>query len=82
MLDHAKHRAYDAIVWLCVADLEQASQIGVASLGLVFSTDTSDTLALTKPGQVSIPDMSTIITSKVISSASQAKLALQYTANL
>lgn len=61
--------------------LNIASQVGIATLGLIYSTNDANYLALLRPGFVTIPDLSTIITSKVVSSASQVQLALQYTAN-
>ncbi|UKZ88797.1 uncharacterized protein TrAFT101_004531 [Trichoderma asperellum] len=58
-----------------------ASQIAVATLGLTYNINSADTIAVTTPGIVAIPDMSNIQTGKVLSSNSQAISALRYTAN-
>ncbi|KAH6680866.1 hypothetical protein B0J14DRAFT_532392 [Halenospora varia] len=65
-------------IWLL---LHIASQVGVATLGLTYSTDTNHDIALTYPGNVSIANMTGITTYKVVSSSSQVIGALQYTAN-
>ncbi|KAH9204595.1 hypothetical protein DL95DRAFT_430321 [Leptodontidium sp. 2 PMI_412] len=66
------------VMWLL---LNIASQVGVATLGLTYSTDTNNNFALTSPGNVSIANMTSITTGKVVSSRSQAISALQYTVN-
>ncbi|KAM0253918.1 hypothetical protein ACHAQJ_007093 [Trichoderma viride] len=58
-----------------------ASQIAVATLGLTYNINPADTIAVTTPGTVAIPDMSNIQTNKVLSTNSQAISALRYTAN-
>ncbi|RFU76629.1 hypothetical protein TARUN_5568 [Trichoderma arundinaceum] len=58
-----------------------ASQIAVATLGLTYNINPADTIAVTTPGTVAVPDLSNIQTNKVISSNSQAISALRYTAN-
>lgn len=59
----------------------EASQIGVASLGLCYSTDLAERRARFAPGNVTIPSMATIQTAKIISSPSSERSAQQYTAN-
>ncbi|KAE9580103.1 hypothetical protein CGMCC3_g3889 [Colletotrichum fructicola] len=61
--------------------LSIGSQIGLAAIGLCYSTDTADKQALLVPGNVTIPDMTTIGTEKVVKSNRQGLGALQYTAN-
>ncbi|UKZ76949.1 hypothetical protein TrVFT333_004665 [Trichoderma virens FT-333] len=58
-----------------------ASQIAVATLGLTYNINQADTIDVTKPGTVAVPDMTNIQTNKVLSSNSQAVSALRYTAN-
>ncbi|KAL7930270.1 hypothetical protein V8C35DRAFT_313426 [Trichoderma chlorosporum] len=58
-----------------------ASQIAVATLGLTYNINPADTIAVTKPGIVAVPDMSNIQTNKVLSSNSQTISALRYAAN-
>ncbi|PNP38141.1 hypothetical protein TGAMA5MH_10005 [Trichoderma gamsii] len=58
-----------------------ASQIAVATLGLTYNINSADTVAVTVPGTVAIPDMTNIQTGKVLSTNSQAISALRYTAN-
>ncbi|CVK98057.1 hypothetical protein LB506_003573 [Fusarium annulatum] len=61
------------------------SQIALAMLGLVYSTNTADSAAILHPGNVTIPDMSNIVTNRVLANKSQnnsqALGALRYTAN-
>ncbi|KAM5378864.1 hypothetical protein ACJZ2D_004166 [Fusarium nematophilum] len=57
------------------------SQIAVATLGLTYSTSAADSVAILKPGNVTIPDMSDLDTDRVLSSKSQGLSALRYTAN-
>ncbi|KJZ76837.1 hypothetical protein HIM_03714 [Hirsutella minnesotensis 3608] len=65
--------------WLLV---NLAAQIALATLGLTYNVNPSDKFALTRPGLVSVPDMSEIQTNKVLSPRpSQAISALRYTAN-
>ncbi|KAJ0373816.1 hypothetical protein COL26b_008016 [Colletotrichum chrysophilum] len=59
----------------------KGSQIGLAAIGLCYSTDTADKQALLVPGNVTIPDMTTIGTEKIVKSNRQGLGALQYTAN-
>lgn len=61
--------------------LNLVSQIALAMLGLVYSTSTADSSAILRPGNVTVPDMSDLITNRVLSSKSQALGALRYTAN-
>ncbi|KAK2774586.1 hypothetical protein CKAH01_13161 [Colletotrichum kahawae] len=61
--------------------LSIGSQIGLAAIGLCYSTDTADKQALLVPGNVTIPDMTIIGTDKVVKANRQALGALQYTAN-
>ncbi|KAF5661312.1 hypothetical protein FHETE_8546 [Fusarium heterosporum] len=61
--------------------LNIASQIALAMLGLVYSTNTADWAAILRPGNVTITDMSDLITDRVLSSQSQTLGALRYTAN-
>ncbi|CAM1501327.1 Fc.00g104890.m01.CDS01 [Cosmosporella sp. VM-42] len=70
-------RAY-AVGWLLI---NVASQIALATLGLTYSTNPSNWTTITKPGNVTIPDMSSLETGRVVSSRSQALSALRYTAN-
>ncbi|PHH87981.1 hypothetical protein CDD83_8156 [Cordyceps sp. RAO-2017] len=66
------------VVWLLV---NLASQVSLATLGLSYNINGSQ-IAVTAPGAVSIPDMSNIQTTKVVSSPSRSPLsALRYTAN-
>ncbi|KAH6884471.1 hypothetical protein B0T10DRAFT_531209 [Thelonectria olida] len=67
-----------AILWLLIL---VGTQIGVASLGLCYSNDTAEKHALMVPGNISIPDMSSVQTDKIISDKSEALGAQQYTAN-
>jgi hypothetical protein len=50
-------------------------------LGLVYSTNTADSAAILKPGNVTVADFSDLETTRVLSSKSQALGALRYTAN-
>lgn len=65
--------------------LNIVSQIALAMLGLVYSTNTADSAAILHPGNVTIPDMSNIVTNRVLADKSQnnsqALGALRYTAN-
>ncbi|KAF4993291.1 hypothetical protein FGRMN_6558 [Fusarium graminum] len=61
--------------------LNLISQIALAMLGLVYSTNTADWAAILRPGNVTITDMSDLDTNRVLSSQSQALGALRYTAN-
>ncbi|KAF9876820.1 hypothetical protein CkaCkLH20_05666 [Colletotrichum karsti] len=61
--------------------LSIGSQVGLAAVGLCYSTDTADKQALLVPGNVTISDMTTIGTGKVVKSNSKALGAQQYTAN-
>ncbi|KAF7546539.1 hypothetical protein G7046_g9268 [Stylonectria norvegica] len=67
-----------ALTWLLI---NVASQIAVALLGLTYSTNAADWIAITRPGNVNIPNMSTVATGRVISSDTQFLGALRYTAN-
>ncbi|OLN89330.1 hypothetical protein CCHL11_09004 [Colletotrichum chlorophyti] len=67
-----------ALGWLL---LSIGSQIGLAALGLCFSTETADKKALLVPGNVSIANVATIETERVVKSKSNSQSALQYTAN-
>ncbi|KAH6606999.1 hypothetical protein Trco_006152 [Trichoderma cornu-damae] len=58
-----------------------ASQIAVATLGLTYNINPAETITVTTPGTVAVPDLSNIQTNKVLSSNSQALSALRYTAN-
>ncbi|XP_044717129.1 uncharacterized protein HRG_09398 [Hirsutella rhossiliensis] len=60
-----------------------ASQVALAALGLTYNLNPADKVTVTKPGLVSVPDLSSIQTAKVLSSSnpSQAISALRYTAN-
>lgn len=54
----------------------------MATLGLTYNINPADKFTVTSPGIVSIPDLSTIQTFKVLSNkSSQALSALRYTAN-
>ncbi|TDZ13412.1 hypothetical protein C8035_v004432 [Colletotrichum spinosum] len=57
------------------------SQVGLAAIGLCYSTDTADKRALLVPGNVTIPNMATIETERVVKSNSKTLGAQQYTAN-
>lgn len=61
----------------------QASQAVIATLGLTYSVGAANHVTVRRPGTVSIPDLSSIQTNKVIRSASQTETlsALRYTAN-
>ncbi|RGP72715.1 hypothetical protein FLONG3_6723 [Fusarium longipes] len=61
--------------------LNLVSQIALAMLGLAYSTSTADSVAILKPGNVTVADFSDLETTRVISSKSQALGALRYTAN-
>lgn len=61
--------------------LNLVSQIALAMLGLVYSTNTADSAAILKPGEVTVADFSDLETTRVLSSKSQALGALRYTAN-
>ncbi|KAF4453212.1 hypothetical protein F53441_4085 [Fusarium austroafricanum] len=65
--------------------LNLVSQVALAMLGLVYSTNTAESSAILKPGNVSVPDMSNLNTAKVLSKQSmnnpQSLGALRYTAN-
>ncbi|KAF4783777.1 hypothetical protein HER10_EVM0000191 [Colletotrichum scovillei] len=67
-----------AVGWLI---LTIGSQVGLAAIGLCYSTDTADKRALLVPGNVSIANMASIETERVVKSKTQALGALQYTAN-
>ncbi|KAK1999104.1 hypothetical protein LX36DRAFT_680556 [Colletotrichum falcatum] len=67
-----------ALGWLI---LTIGSQVGLAAIGLCYATDTADKQALLVPGKVSIPNMDTIETSKIVKSSSKELGAKQYTAN-
>lgn len=63
--------------------LHQASQIGLATLGLTYNVNTADKIVPTRPGTVAAPDLTTIQTTKVVSNQTdgQAINAIRYTAN-
>ncbi|KAI5459147.1 hypothetical protein BGZ63DRAFT_390369 [Mariannaea sp. PMI_226] len=67
-----------ALFWLLVLI---GTQAGVASLGLCYTNDTAEKHALMVPGNVSIPDMSSVQTNKIVSDNSTSLGAQQYTAN-
>ncbi|KAF6820657.1 hypothetical protein CPLU01_12682 [Colletotrichum plurivorum] len=67
-----------ALGWLL---LSIGSQVGLAAIGLCYSTDTADKQALLVPGNVTIPNMATIETEKVVKSNSTTLGAQEYTAN-
>ncbi|WQF87643.1 hypothetical protein CDEST_12657 [Colletotrichum destructivum] len=67
-----------ALGWLI---LTIGSQVGLAAIGLCYSTETADKRALLVPGNVSIANMDTIETAKIVQSKSNALGAQQYTAN-
>ncbi|KAK2053691.1 hypothetical protein LY76DRAFT_581353 [Colletotrichum caudatum] len=67
-----------ALGWLI---LTIGSQVGLAAIGLCYSTDTADRKALLVPGNVSIDNMNTIETSILVKSKSKELAANQYTAN-
>ncbi|KAK1579717.1 uncharacterized protein LY79DRAFT_522246 [Colletotrichum navitas] len=67
-----------ALGWLI---LTIGSQVGLAAIGLCYATDTADRQALLVPGNVSIANMDTIETSKLVKSSSKELGAKQYTAN-
>ncbi|GKT64974.1 hypothetical protein ColTof4_07367 [Colletotrichum tofieldiae] len=67
-----------ALGWLI---LTIGSQVGLAAIGLCYATDTADKRALLVPGNVSIANLDTIETSKIVKSSSKALGAQQYTAN-
>ncbi|KAM0272912.1 hypothetical protein ACHAQH_008495 [Verticillium albo-atrum] len=56
------------------------AQVGIASIGLCYSVERSEARALMVPGNVSIPDMSNIETTKVVKD-SNSQRAQEYTAN-
>ncbi|KAF9877155.1 hypothetical protein CkaCkLH20_05421 [Colletotrichum karsti] len=65
-------------VWLCTII---AAQIGMALLGLCYSVEDQDALALVvTEGKVSVPDMSSIQTAKIVNGPSSPE-AEEYTAN-
>lgn len=75
-------RAY-VIIWVAI---NVAAQIGLATLGLTYNVNGADKIVPTKPGVVSVPDLSTLQTSKLSSpsnstSMSQTENSLRYTAN-
>ncbi|GAB0137373.1 hypothetical protein EsDP_00005641 [Epichloe bromicola] len=64
----------------------EAAQIGLATLGLTYNVNGADKIVPTRPGVVSVPDLSTLQTSKLSSpsnstSMSQTENSLRYTAN-
>ncbi|GAO17911.1 hypothetical protein UVI_02027090 [Ustilaginoidea virens] len=71
--------------WRPREERDQAAQIGLATLGLVYNVNGADKIVPTTPGIVSIPDLSTLQTLKLASgnhtSQSQTDNALRYTAN-
>ncbi|KAH7022298.1 hypothetical protein EDB80DRAFT_559228 [Ilyonectria destructans] len=67
-----------ALLWLF---LIIGAQVGVASLGLCYSNNTAQKHALMVPGMVSIPDMSSLQTARLVSDKSSSLSAQQYTAN-
>ncbi|KAM0324588.1 hypothetical protein ACHAQA_007975 [Verticillium albo-atrum] len=56
------------------------AQIGIASIGLCYSVERTEAKALLVPGNVSIPNLSSIETTKVVKSSNSAR-AQEYTAN-
>lgn len=50
-------------------------------LDLTYSTNAANNVAITSPGNVTIPDMSGMEINRVVLLKSQALRALQYTAN-
>ncbi|OLN95528.1 hypothetical protein CCHL11_05148, partial [Colletotrichum chlorophyti] len=68
-----------ACLWLC---LILAAQVSLALLGLCFSVETQEALALViKDGQVSVPDMSSIQTARIVKVGPDSVEAQEYTAN-
>ncbi|KAK2017078.1 hypothetical protein LZ32DRAFT_523591 [Colletotrichum eremochloae] len=67
-----------ALAWFI---LTIGSQVGLAAIGLCYSTDPADKQALLVPGNVSIPNMDTIETSRIVKSKPKQLGAKQYTAN-
>ncbi|OBR10466.1 hypothetical protein CH63R_06158 [Colletotrichum higginsianum IMI 349063] len=68
-----------ALVWLC---LILAVQIALALLGLCYSVELHDSLAMIiKEGNVSIPSMSSIQTVKLVQSDTDSLKSQEYTAN-
>ncbi|KAL0934903.1 uncharacterized protein CTRU02_209494 [Colletotrichum truncatum] len=61
--------------------LSIGSQVGLAAIGLCYSTETADKRALLVPGNVTIPNLANIETDKVVKSNSKTLGAEQYTAN-
>ncbi|KAL7943322.1 hypothetical protein V8C42DRAFT_354146 [Trichoderma barbatum] len=81
MLGSVTRRHWVRVYVLFWVLINVASQIAVATLGLTYNINPADTITVTKPGTVAVPDMSNIQTNKVLSSNSQAISALRYTAN-
>jgi hypothetical protein len=74
-----RHSIHAAVIsWLAIVLL---SQIGVASIGLCYSIDTQWKKTLMRPGLVSISDLSSIQTQRVLKSNSSSLAGQQYTAN-
>lgn len=64
------------------APFQQVVQVALAMLGLCFSIENQNSLALViKPGRVSVPDMSSIQTAKIIQNGPSSVAAQEYTAN-
>ncbi|KAG9253790.1 uncharacterized protein F5Z01DRAFT_129088 [Emericellopsis atlantica] len=61
--------------------LHIAAQVAVATIGLTHTVETAAHATVTRPGLVTVPDMSQIETTRVIKSPTHAHAALRYTAN-
>jgi hypothetical protein len=62
------------------SDTTQTSQVGLASINLCFVLETNEVFALLVPGNISIPDLESIHTNRVVHT-SKTIGAQQYTAN-
>ncbi|KAH8892240.1 hypothetical protein GQ53DRAFT_864106 [Thozetella sp. PMI_491] len=69
---------YASLFWIL---LKAVAQIGVATLGLTYSIDTADRVALFVDGLVAVPNMTTLPTNGVVSSSTREFSALEYIAN-
>ncbi|KAJ3502705.1 hypothetical protein NM208_g16667 [Fusarium decemcellulare] len=58
--------------------LNLISQIALATLGLTYSTNPANLSAILKEGNVTVPDMSDLVTNRVLASKSQGLSALRY----
>ncbi|KAI6779388.1 uncharacterized protein J7T54_005202 [Emericellopsis cladophorae] len=61
--------------------LHIAAQVAVATIGLTHTVEAAAHATITRPGLVSVPDMSQIETTRVIKSPTLALAALRFTAN-